>query len=229
MTMAFDPLRSGKMETQSDWHETFRDHASNMYRTSYSDMVHGNEVHVRADFPAGYGGHDPPYRHDILFRNTGFDRVYRTLRNHPQRDTFPSFEEQKMGLPSVTRFPRGARRPPSATGTKPMSYVTPPWGVTHPVGQALTFRAKPPTTPRLAQSLTPRSTRPATSIARMTSDRPDATYNPLATAAESMTSPGAPGMPLSARESRLVGKDLGGKLSPQAEAVAARRSIRFSD
>mmetsp|Transcript_24095 Transcript_24095/g.55643 ORF Transcript_24095/g.55643 Transcript_24095/m.55643 type:complete len:222 (-) Transcript_24095:97-762(-) len=219
---AIHELRTGNMETQMEWHEAFRDHAANMYRTSYSDMVKGNEVHVRADFPSGYGGHDPPHRHDILFRNTGFDRVYHALRSHPMRDTLPAFDEQKSGLPSVTKFPRGARRPPSAAGMgKTIGHVTPPWGTTLPVGAPLTFRARPPTTPRAAQSLTPRSARPATSS--------DMTRNPFRSAAEQSTVGSWP--PLSARETRTLGldaPDAASKASTLTEATA-RRSIRFSD
>mmetsp|Transcript_24340 Transcript_24340/g.44671 ORF Transcript_24340/g.44671 Transcript_24340/m.44671 type:complete len:225 (-) Transcript_24340:162-836(-) len=221
-------LRTGNMETQMEWHEAFRDHAANMYRTSYSDMVRGNEVHVRADFPSGYGGHDPPYRHDILFRNTGFDRVYSALRSHPMRDTLPSFEEQKSGLPSVTKFPRGARRPPSAAGGKKIGHVTPPWGTTMPVSGALTFRARPPTTPRTSQSLTPRSARPATSSLPSSSLQPDMTRNPFRSTTGTLATPAAMPPPLSARESRLEAPDAASKASTLTEATA-RRSIRFSD
>ena len=36
--------------------------------------------------PSGFGGHVPSVRHDILFRNTAFDRAQVALRNDPNRD-----------------------------------------------------------------------------------------------------------------------------------------------
>jgi len=149
-------LVAGDPAKQWEWHETHRDQAKNMYRTSYNDMVHGREVHTRSDFPAGYGGHVPSMRHDVLFRNTGFDRNTVLRRSDPSRDAFPSFHEQISGIPTTTRFPRGAKNPPTykvvphdGTTTTPK----PPWGVlTDKVREPLNYRTVPPTM-RQSQSL----------------------------------------------------------------------------
>merc|ERR1740121_2065344 len=93
---------------QSSWHESFRDHTSNMYRTSYQDMSHGQEVAVKSDFPSGYGGHVPSFRHDVLFRNNAFDRDCEQRRHDPRREAFPSFQDQISGIPTFTNRPRGA-------------------------------------------------------------------------------------------------------------------------
>mmetsp|Transcript_88729 Transcript_88729/g.287295 ORF Transcript_88729/g.287295 Transcript_88729/m.287295 type:complete len:226 (-) Transcript_88729:91-768(-) len=122
--------------------------AKNMYRTSYADMSHGREVAVRSDFPSGYGGHVPSLRHDILFRNTAFDRETSMRRNDPCRDTHPSFSEQVAGVPCATANPRGARKVPTY-GTVPHDGTTtmpkPPWGTISTRREPLTHRTTPPT------------------------------------------------------------------------------------
>jgi len=148
-------LPTGNPETQHEWHDTFRDMAKNMYRTSYSDMVHGREVAVRNDMPAGYGGHVPSLRHDVLFRNTGFDRRRAVMKENIMRDTFPSFAEQNEGIPAVTKLPRGRRKPPVA-GTVPDVAVKPPWALTMSLQEPPSFRTMP------SGSMTERSTRQST-------------------------------------------------------------------
>jgi len=134
-------LHTGDMDTQHEWHEAYRDMMTNMYRTSYQDMVHGREVSVRKDLPAGYGGHIPSLRHDILFRNTAFDHKQATLRSNFGRDVFPSFSEQLSGVPSHTEYPRGKRKPETA-GTIPDTRVKPPWALTMNIREPPTSRAQ---------------------------------------------------------------------------------------
>jgi len=138
-------LRTGNPDTQIDWHDTHRDMWQNMYRTSYSDMVHGREVCVKNEFPAGYGGHIPSLRHDVLFRNTAFDRMRTALREDPFRDTFPSFSAQNEGVPSSTRRPRGVPKAPTF-GTAPDVLVKPPWGLTLALREQPSFRTSPRST-----------------------------------------------------------------------------------
>lgn len=146
-------LTTGNPDTQHEWHETYRDTMQNMYRTSYKDMIHGREVAVKNDMPAGYGGHVLSTRHDVLFRNTAFDRKSDMLRTDPARDVMPSFREQNDGVPSSTHFPRGRKKPPTA-GTVPDALVKPPWALTSSIRVPPTFRTSPPgsarsqTTPR---------------------------------------------------------------------------------
>lgn len=135
-------LPTGNPETQHQWHEAYRDMMQNMYRTSYKDMIHGREVSVKNDMPAGYGGHVPSLRHDVLFRNTAFDRKHASLRTDMGRDTLPSFEEQNLGIPAVTKLPRGKRKPPTA-GTVPNVLVKPPWALTMSLQEPPNFRTTP--------------------------------------------------------------------------------------
>lgn len=118
-------------------HQSHRDHMQNMYRTSYQDMVHGREVAVKNDFPAGYGGHVPSMRHDVMFRNTEFDRMHAALRDHPDRYSFPNFADQKNGVPCYTAKPRGVRRVPPDVTAKP------PWAVALSLQDQPSFRASP--------------------------------------------------------------------------------------
>lgn len=148
-------LATSNPETQLAWHEAYRDNMQNMYRTSYQDMVHGREVAVKNDFPDGYGGHVPSLRHDVLFRNTKFDRMHDSLRGNVARDIFPSFQEQNEGIPSSTRFPRGKKKPPTA-GTVPHVLVKPPWALTLALQEPPTFRTSPSNTARLGSAPTPR-------------------------------------------------------------------------
>merc|ERR1712217_171848 len=125
-----------------------RDHAKNMYRTSYSDMSHFREVAIRSDFPSGYGGHIPSLRHDVLFRNTAFDREIIMRKNDPSRDVHPTFEHQITGIPSC-KNPRGSKSAPSykvvphdGTTTEPK----PPYGrLMNRTRTPLNHRHTPPT------------------------------------------------------------------------------------
>eukprot|EP00444_Apocalathium_aciculiferum_P024067 CAMPEP_0183421606 /NCGR_PEP_ID=MMETSP0370-20130417/27223_1 /TAXON_ID=268820 /ORGANISM="Peridinium aciculiferum, Strain PAER-2" /LENGTH=256 /DNA_ID=CAMNT_0025605615 /DNA_START=85 /DNA_END=856 /DNA_ORIENTATION=- len=153
---------AGDPEDQASWHASFRDASNNMYRTSYTDMSHGKEVCVRSDYPSGYGGHVPSVRHDVLFRNTGFDMETAGRRTDQKRDAFPGFRDQILGIPTTTSCPRGAKKTPTHgiiphNGTTTM--LKPPWGVFTSKSDPLNHRTTPRTTPRgLAASsmLTPR-------------------------------------------------------------------------
>lgn len=138
------PLNSsiGDLSTQWKWHETFRDTAKNMYRTSYNDMVHGREVACKSDFPSGYGGHIPTLRHDVLFRNTAFDRKIAMMRMNPSRDGMASYGDQIEGIPTYCTKPRGSKKVPTA-GTIPNSTCKPPWALTLPLRDPPTFRTQP--------------------------------------------------------------------------------------
>jgi len=133
---------------QFEWHEAHRDVAKNQYRTSYSDMIHGREVACKSDYPSGYAGHIPNLRHDILFRNTNFDRVQALKRADPSRDAHPSFQDQIQGIPTWCAKPQGAKKHPTF-GTIPHKATTgtvrPPWGVVKPVVEPPTYRVMPST------------------------------------------------------------------------------------
>mmetsp|Transcript_24246 Transcript_24246/g.38834 ORF Transcript_24246/g.38834 Transcript_24246/m.38834 type:complete len:222 (+) Transcript_24246:63-728(+) len=139
---------AGSPETQMEWHESYRDAQKNMYRTSYEDMSMSREVHVRSDYPSGFGGHVRSVRHDILFRNTAFDKEAENLRNDDRRDAYPSFKEHIAGLPTTTRFPRGTKKPPTF-GVVPHDGTTtmlkPPWATLTSNCAPLSFRNSPPT------------------------------------------------------------------------------------
>eukprot|EP00811_Abedinium_folium_P000218 NODE_10199_length_1369_cov_9.669887.p1 GENE.NODE_10199_length_1369_cov_9.669887~~NODE_10199_length_1369_cov_9.669887.p1 ORF type:complete len:314 (-),score=27.39 NODE_10199_length_1369_cov_9.669887:330-1271(-) len=144
---AFTPYANSSPEEQHEWHDTYGDMKMNMYRTSYQDMVQGHEVAVKNDFPAGYGGHVPSVRHDVMFRNSLFDRMQGHLRAHPDRDTFPTFVDQKDGQPCHTAKPRGARMRPTPW-VVPNLPVKTPWANTLPLQQQPSFH----TTPRWSRS-----------------------------------------------------------------------------
>jgi len=136
-------LRTGDLSSQWKWHETFRDTAKNMYRTSYTDMIHGREIAVQNDFPSGYGGHVPSLRHDILFRNTGFDRQKALMQYDVSRDANPSFKGQIEGVPTYSSKPRGAKKVPTAGtlgGGAKYFNALPPWAVQVPLYEVPTFR-----------------------------------------------------------------------------------------
>jgi len=139
---------AGAPQKQFEWHETFRDQAKNMYRTSYSDMSHFRECHVKSDYPSGYGGHVPSVRHDILHRNTAIDRNIALRRADPSRDSLPSFCDQLSGLPSFTKYPNGAHNNPTK-GVVPHDGTTtmlkPPWGRLLGPHEGLNQRHVPPT------------------------------------------------------------------------------------
>merc|ERR1719231_37230 len=90
------------LPNQWAWHGTFRDLMKNMYRTSYSDHISGREIACNSNFPAGYGGHVAPLRHDVLFRNTTFDKEQVELFTSPNRETLPDFCDQLAGVPVST-------------------------------------------------------------------------------------------------------------------------------
>lgn len=140
-----DPAR------QWDWHEAHRDMSRNMYRTSYTDMVHFKEVNVKSDYPAGYGGHIPCIRHDILHRNTQFDRQQVLRRNDPSRDAHPSFRDQIAGIPTFCAKPQGAKKNPSF-GVVPHDGTTTnlisPWAVVRPIQAVPSYRNVPTTLKR---------------------------------------------------------------------------------
>mmetsp|Transcript_138820 Transcript_138820/g.255361 ORF Transcript_138820/g.255361 Transcript_138820/m.255361 type:complete len:220 (-) Transcript_138820:9-668(-) len=137
------------------WHEAYRDLTKNMYRTSYSDMTHGREVAVKSDFPAGYQGHVPSTRFDLLFRNTRQDRDMVMRKADPFRESFPCFKKQLQGVPSYTKSTAGARKnstykvvPHHGTTSSPI----PPYATTQPVREPPSFRTEPATLRRMTQS-----------------------------------------------------------------------------
>lgn len=156
--MSFSATGSGLLDVdparQWDWHEAHRDIARNQYRTSYTDMSHGKETYVKSDYPAGYGGHIPNMRFDILFRNTAFDRNQVLKRNDPGRDAHPSFKDQISGIPTWCSKPQGATKHPSYGvvahdgSTRPLA----PWGVVRPVREPPTHRNVPATLARARSS-----------------------------------------------------------------------------
>jgi len=141
-------LIAGDPARQWEWHESYRDQFKNMYRTSYADMSHSREVYVKSDFPAGYGGHIPATRFDVMHHNTSHDRTQALRRTDPSRDAFPSFKPNIDGLPGFTAFPAGARKNPTL-GVVPHSGSTtqlkPPWAMVPTKREPLNYRAVPPT------------------------------------------------------------------------------------
>merc|ERR1719253_425212 len=101
------------LPNQWAWHSTFRDLMKNMYRTSYSDTISGREIAALSNFPAGYGGHVAPLRHDVLFRNTTFDKEQSDLFQEHNREHLPDFCDQLAGAPVYTHSPRGPKRVPA--------------------------------------------------------------------------------------------------------------------
>jgi hypothetical protein len=114
-------------------------------------MIHFKEVNVKSDYPSGYGGHIPAIRHDILFRNTAFDRQQALRRNDPSRDAHPSFKDQIGGIPTFCAKPQGAKKNPH-WGVVPHDGTTTnlisPWAVVRPVKQVPSFRNVPTTLAR---------------------------------------------------------------------------------
>lgn len=140
-----DPAR------QWEWHESYRDLTKNMYRTTYTDASQFRETYVKSEFPVGYGGHIPSLRHDVLFRNTEFDRKQALMRNDPSRDTKPSFVDQIAGIPTYTKFPCGAKNNPSYKVCQRDGTTNPlqPWGINvNTKRDKLTHRTVPPTMKR---------------------------------------------------------------------------------
>lgn len=148
-------LPAGDPENQWMWHESYRDLHKNMYRTSYSDMVHGREVCMKSDYPSGYGGHVPCQRFDILHKNTEFDRTVHLRRSDPSRDAHPSFKGQKDGIPTITMKPQGAKRNPTfkaLPGDGTTNYCRAPFGQTRPVREVPTYRNIPATLQKASSS-----------------------------------------------------------------------------
>jgi hypothetical protein len=139
-------IQSPDPANQWEWHEAYRDMAKNQYRTSYTDMSHFKEINVRTDYPSGYGGHIPSIRHDILYRNTAFDRQQALRRNDPSRDSHPSFKDQIAGIPTWCAKPQGARKNPTL-GVFPHDGTTTnlisPWAVVRPVRPTPSYRNVP--------------------------------------------------------------------------------------
>jgi len=127
-------LTTSDLATQWKWHETFRDSSKNMYRTSYTDMIHGKEVSVKSDLPSGYGGHVPAIRHDVLFRNTGFDRSRKLQKTDECRDSMPDFDRQITGA--------DMKIGPLANPNKVFKKNA-PWAITPPIRQPPTYRTTP--------------------------------------------------------------------------------------
>jgi len=139
-------LKCGDPGTQWEWHEAYRDIHKNMYRTSYSDMIHGRETNTKSDYPAGYGGHIPGMRFDVLHKNTEFHRTYHLRRTDPGRDGQPSYGEQIAGIPTITRCPRGARKAPSyktVPNDSSTLQVKAPYGQTQPLQRPPCHRDAP--------------------------------------------------------------------------------------
>jgi hypothetical protein len=137
-------MQPGNMDTQYAWHTAYRDSAKNMYRSSYQDMIHHRDVHVKSDFPAGYGGHNPIFRHDMRFKNTDLFKVRHLQMTDVSRDAFPSFEPNKTGVPGFCYNPRGAKQVP-LLGQVPVYGLKSPWAITKPNGH-LNYRKAPPMT-----------------------------------------------------------------------------------
>jgi hypothetical protein len=141
-------LPAGDPESQWMWHEAYRDMMKNMYRTNYSDMTHGREVCMKSDMPSGYGGHIPCLRFDIMHKNTEFDRSLALRRADVSRDAFPSFKDQKDGIPTFCRKPCGAKKNPTLyaiPGDGTTTYVRPPYGQTRPIREIPSYRSVPGT------------------------------------------------------------------------------------
>jgi len=136
---------------QFEWHEAYRDSVKNMYRTTYTDASHFRETYVKSDYPAGYGGHIPAVRHDVLHRNTEFDRKQTLMRSDPSRDAKPSFVDQIAGIPTITKYPCGAKHNPTYKVVYRDGTTAPlaPWGVTsNNRREALNQRTMPATMKR---------------------------------------------------------------------------------
>lgn len=149
--MSMSGIMDANPAKQWEWHEAYRDSLRNQYRTTYTDMVHFKEVNVKSDYPSGYGGHVPSLRHDILFRNTAFDRQQVLKRNDPSRDAHPSFKDQISGIPTWCAKPRGAKKNPTYKvvphdGTT--CNVRPPWAIIRPAKDPPGFRNVPATIAR---------------------------------------------------------------------------------
>ena len=72
------------------------------------------ESAVKSDFPTGYGGNIPCMRHEVIHRNTSFEKVFGHHRDsqvatsdyQQPRFKFPDFAGVKQGTPIFTRNPR---------------------------------------------------------------------------------------------------------------------------
>jgi len=134
----------GDLSKQWQWHEAFRDEMKNVYRSNYMDMVQGRELSVKNDFPSGYGGHIPSLRHNIMFRNTSFDRQKAIREFDNMRESKPSFKEQLEGKPCICKKPKPNSMEMPTYKTKPILRVAPPWAVCLPLNDVPTFRTGVP-------------------------------------------------------------------------------------
>jgi hypothetical protein len=137
------------------WHTAFHDHAKNMYRTNYHDFMNIDPVALQADFPAGYGGNKPSIRHEVIHRNTSFEKTYGHLRDAKYasegRYHFPEFTGNKQGIPVLTPNPQlpnaqfeyctaiGGRLSPQ---DQIATFKKGPWGVNVPILPKLTFESE---------------------------------------------------------------------------------------
>jgi len=143
-------MKVGNMDTQWLWHAAYRDGAKNMYRTTAQDMMHGRETFVKSTYPAGYGGHNPRLRHDVLFLNGDFDKVRKLAMTDVSRDAHPCFDANIQGVPGYCYNPRGAKKVP-ALGSVPIHGLKCPWAITKPQA-APGFRRAPPMTTAMRRS-----------------------------------------------------------------------------
>lgn len=134
-----EPCLKGDLSGQWHWHGAFRDSNKNMFRTTYSDTIHGREVAVKSDFPSGYGGHVACVAHDVLFKNTEVHEKLQKQAVDPQRDCFPSFMQQKVGAGSENK----AKEETPTYGSLPDVRVQPPWAITPAVRSMPSYRMIP--------------------------------------------------------------------------------------
>ena len=93
------------------YHESFNDEMKNMYRTNYHDFMDKKPVTFISDFPCGYSGYQANLKHDIIHRNTSFEKTYGhtrdpSLPNIHGRFRLPDFKSCKEGKPGFTENPK---------------------------------------------------------------------------------------------------------------------------
>lgn len=144
---------TGNMDTQWNWHAAYRDCHKNMYRTSYTDMTHHRESYVKSEFPAGYGGHNPRLQHDVLFRNSDFNKVRGMMAASASRDSFATFDYLQAGVPGFCANPKGAKRPPTYGIIPKVGQMVSPWAVTSQLQPVPTMRTRPAMTRSMRRTL----------------------------------------------------------------------------
>jgi len=132
---------SKDLSSQWDFHSAFRDRTKNMYRTTYTDMVHFREVTTKSELPSGYGGHIPSVAHDSVFKNTELAKTLKERSLDPSRDTLPSFAQQIDGVATNAKYQ--AEETPTY-GALPNVRLLPPWAITPPIHTVPNFRTVPP-------------------------------------------------------------------------------------